>query len=101
MECKIIIHQVTCTPGDLDDVRDRFRQYSHFTIGNGKAEYHMIHLPDRSCGIYYAVRIDQQGHPCTRRAMEPTQGITVHGLLNQGQEHLRGRDWNEIPHKER
>lgn len=71
---------IECTPADLDDARELCRElfgdYSHFTIRNGKMPYHMIHLPDRSCGIYYAIRITDDGY-AVRRAMEPNTLIKV------------------------
>ena len=67
---------ISITPDKLDDVKDK-HDFSHFTIGRGKAVYHIIHLPDRSCGIYYALRVNQQWLE-GRRAMEPNTIIHCH-----------------------
>ena len=66
---------IKSTPGDFDEDRDYY-VYSHFTIGRGKAEYNIIHLPDNSCGLYYALKSTPTGLSC-RRAMEPTTEITI------------------------
>ena len=66
-----------CTPGDLDNYKGSL--FSHFTVRNGKAEYHLLHLPDHSCGLYYALRVTKLGLE-GRRALEPMDEIIVHFL---------------------
>lgn len=61
-------------PHDLDDNKERF---DFFTIRKGKAQYHILHLPDNSCGLYYALRVTPKGLE-GRRAVEPTDEIIVH-----------------------
>ena len=76
------LESIKCTPGDLDDVRERFYSFSHFTVRNGKAKYHIFHLANNSCGLYYAYRMSDFGLE-GRRALEPTDEITVYGTINQ------------------
>jgi len=75
------MEQIKCTPGDLDTVREQFAEFSHFTVRKGKAQYHMFYLPDRSCGIYYAVRVGDQGFIEAKRALEPSDEIICWGNL--------------------
>ncbi len=72
--------QIKCTPGDLDDVTDKFENFSHFTIRNGKAKYHMFYLAENSCGLYYALRVEKDGCTSCKRAVEPTTEITCWGI---------------------
>lgn len=70
--------QIKCNPGDLDDIREQFEKFSHFTVKNGKAVYHLFTLAKSSCGIYYAWRIGDKGLE-GRRALEPTDEIICWG----------------------
>ena len=72
--------RIETTVEKLDDVRERFKKFSHFTVRNGKAIYHLIHLPDRSVGIYYAIRFakDEQYFEA-KRALEPLTKIVCWG----------------------
>ena len=70
--------QIKCTPGDLDDVREQFIDFSHFTVRNGKSVYHMLTLAKHSCGVYYAWRIGNHGLE-GRRALEPLDEIICWG----------------------
>ena len=72
------MRRINCTPGDLDDVREQFKKFSHFTVRRGKAIYHMLTLANNSCGIYYAWRIGDYGLE-GRRALEPTDKIICWG----------------------
>lgn len=65
--------KITCTPDKIDDVKNNHK-FHYFTVRNGKAQYHMLHLPDRSCGLYYALRCTPDGL-VGRRALEPTDEI--------------------------
>ena len=48
-----------------------------FTIGRGKTKYH--YWKPGPCGLYYCFRfVDDQGHVGCRRAVEPTQLVTIH-----------------------
>jgi len=71
--------QFNCAPGDLDTVKQeqerKGNEYTHFTVRRGKAKYHMLNLPNGSCGLYYAVRVGIDGYPETMRAIEPTTFI--------------------------
>lgn len=69
---------IGCKPGDLDNVREMFKNFSHFTVRNGKAIYHLLHLPDYSVGIYYALRMGKFGLE-GKRALEPTDKIVCWG----------------------
>ena len=66
---------IKCTPGDLDNYKGE--KFSHFTVRNGKAKYHLLHLPDHSCGLYYAFRVTTEGLD-GKRALEPMDEIIVH-----------------------
>lgn len=70
--------KIKCSVGDLDDVRERFDKFSHFTVRNGKAIYHILTLANSSCGIYYAWRIGDRGLE-GRRALEPNAEIICWG----------------------
>jgi hypothetical protein len=66
---------IKCNPGDLDNVKNSEEyDFLYFTVRNGKAKYHMLHLPDRSCGIYYALRVTSEGLE-GKRALEPLDEI--------------------------
>lgn len=65
---------IKCTVEDLDDIKANFG-FEHFTVRNGKAEYHLVHLPDNSVGLYYALRVGKDGLE-GRRALEPGTEIT-------------------------
>ncbi len=72
------MNPIKCTPGDLDNYKkDLDNTFSHFTVRNGKAKYHLLHLPDHSCGLYYAMRVTIEGLE-GRRALEPMDEITIH-----------------------
>lgn len=72
--------RIKCTVEELDDVRLKFKTFSHFTVRNGKAKYHMIHLPDNSVGIYYAVRFaEYEPTIIAKRALEPLTEIVCWG----------------------
>jgi len=75
------MRSIKTNPGEFDDVIYKEEQnlfkFSHFTIGKAKAKYHIIHLPDRSCGLYYALRV-YPGGVGARRAMKPQQEVTIH-----------------------
>lgn len=73
--------QIKCQPGDLDDVREQFSEFSHFTVRKGKAKYHMLSLANNSCGIYYAWRVGERGFLEAKRALEPTTEIICWGYL--------------------
>lgn len=70
--------KIKCRVGELDDIREQFGELSHFTVRNGKAKYHLLHLPDNSCGLYYALRATDMGFE-GRRALEPTDEIICWG----------------------
>jgi hypothetical protein len=71
---------ILCECGELDEAKDVVRElwgkYSHFTVRKGKAVYHMLHLPDYSCGLYYAVRVNGQ-YLEGRRALPPQTKLKV------------------------
>lgn len=75
--CKLA-KQITGQPGDLDTIREKFENYSHFTVRKGKAKYHMLYLATHSCGIYYAVRAGDYGLE-GKRQLEPTDEIICWG----------------------
>lgn len=60
---------IETTPGELDDVKNKF-DFMYFCVRNGKAKYHILHLADNSCGLYYAYRVGAEGLE-GRRAIEP------------------------------
>lgn len=70
---------IVCEPGELDEAKticeNEFGSFSHFTIGKGNSKYHMLHLPNNSCGLYYALR--QEKYLTARRAVEPTKQLRV------------------------
>ena len=72
------MRQIKCLPGELDTVREQFTKFSHFTVRKGKAKYHMLYLGNSSCGIYYAVRVGDQGLE-GKRALEPLDEIICWG----------------------
>lgn len=72
--------KIKTTPGYLDDIKRKFNKYSHFTVRNGKVKYHILHIADNSCGLYYAFRNSKDGSWLEgRRVLEPTDEITVWG----------------------
>jgi len=71
--------QIKCVPGDLDTIQRKFKSFNHFTVRNGKAKYHLLYLPQKSCGIYYAIRIGDDGGIEAKRALEPSDRIICHG----------------------
>jgi len=75
------LKEIKITPDKLDEIKDNDNyNFRYFTVRNGKAKYHMIHLPDRSCGLYYALRESGNGLE-GRRALEPTDEIICHVSL--------------------
>ena len=70
--------QIKCTPGSLDNVKEQFNSFSHFTVRHGKAKYHLLYLANNSCGIYYALRVTNEGLE-GKRALEPTDEIICWG----------------------
>jgi hypothetical protein len=78
-----MLKQIKCKPGDLDNIKELFDNFLYFTIGErGKAQYHYLYLANHSCGIYYAVRVNEEGFLEGRRAIEPSQIIICHGEVN-------------------
>jgi hypothetical protein len=73
------LRQIKCMICDFDANQHKFDKFSHFTVGKGKAKYHLMHLPDNSCGLHYALRLDDNNFLCAKRALEPTQEITCWG----------------------
>ena len=72
--------RIETTVEKLDDVRELFERFTHFTVRDGKAIYHMIHVPEKSVGIYYAVRCaDDSPHIEAKRALEPLTKIVCWG----------------------
>lgn len=75
------VNYIKSTPGEFDDSKDecirKFGSFGYFTVRNGKAQYHMIHLPDRSCGLYYALRALLDGYMGYSRALEPLDEIRL------------------------
>ena len=61
--------KIRCTAEDLDDIKANY-DFKYFTVRNGTAKYHLLHLPDHSVGIYYALRVVNEGLE-GRRALEP------------------------------
>ena len=70
------MYTIKCTVDRLDDIKMQY-DFAYFTIRNGKAKYHLLHIPDNSCGIYYAFRMTHDGL-AGRRALEPTDEIICH-----------------------
>ena len=72
---------IETTPGYLDDAiemcKKEFGSYSHFCVRNGKAIYHILHLPDNSCGIYYAMRV-KNDFLSAKRALAPAGELHIH-----------------------
>jgi len=50
----------------------------HFTIGKGKATYHIWALANNSCGLHYCYRSDKYGMLSAKRAVEPNKEVTLH-----------------------
>ena len=72
------MRKIKCGLGELDDIKEQFDEFSHFTVRNGKAKYHLLYLSDNSCGLYYAFRATHTGLE-GRRALEPTDEIICWG----------------------
>jgi hypothetical protein len=71
--------EIKITPGELDEVKNNYDyKFHYFTIRKGKAKYHLLHLPDHSCGLYYAFRESWNGKLEGRRAVEPTDELICH-----------------------
>lgn len=68
------------SPHELDDMKafDQERVFEYFTVKNGKAKYHILHLANNSCGLYYALRVLPDGSLGARRAVEPTDILVAH-----------------------
>lgn len=74
--------RITCHIEDLDMVRERFRMFSHFTVGGGRAKYHLVHLANSSDGVYYALRCGEDNTDIiAKRQLEPLSRITCWGLM--------------------
>ena len=75
--------EIEITPDKLDEIKNNpDYHFHHFTVRKGKAKYHMLHLPDRSCGLYYAMRVSWKGLE-GRRAIEPTDQLICHVSLKK------------------
>lgn len=72
------LEAIKCTPSDLDEVKEMFKDFSHFTVRNGKAHYHMVYLANRSSGVFYAVR-SKGPYLEGKRQLEPLTEITCWG----------------------
>lgn len=73
--------KISITPDKLDDIKNNDKYIFHyFTVRNGKARYHMLHLPDQSCGLYYALRETPQGLD-GRRSIEPDDELICYVSL--------------------
>lgn len=70
MELKIGPHQ-------LDDLKTT-HDFKYFNIRNGKAKYHFLTLANNGCGLYYALRLDDDGYLTARRAVEPDTILRCH-----------------------
>jgi hypothetical protein len=73
------MESIKIKPYELDDIKNNFN-FQFFTVRNGKAKYHLLHLPDNSCGLYYAFRFNGlylEG----RRAIEPTDELTCYYII--------------------
>ena len=73
--------EIPITPDQLDNIKNNPDYHFHyFTVRKGKARYTLLHLPDRSCGLYYALRESWDGLT-GRRAIEPTDELICHVSL--------------------
>lgn len=69
-----MLQSIKTTVEKLDDVKDNYN-FKYFTVRNGKAKYHLLHVPDGTVGLYYALRMTDKGLT-GRRALEPNTKIT-------------------------
>ena len=72
---KISLFDATCRKLGLHDYNDG-ATFSHFTIGRGDAPYHFV--KSSQTGMYYCFRRHDDGSAGSRRAVKPSQEITIH-----------------------
>ena len=72
---------ISATAGEFESAVElcekTFGSFSYFTVRNGKAQYHVIMLADKSVGVYYALREFPDGLGA-KRTLEPTDEIKLH-----------------------
>lgn len=71
--------RIDSTVEKLDDTREMFKRFSHFTVGRGKAIYHLLHVPDGTVGYYYAIRFESMNTIGAKRALKPLTKIVCWG----------------------
>lgn len=71
--------EVETTMGAMPEELDKLKAKNwYFTIGKGKAKYHIWSLADNSCGLHYCYRMNERGRLFAKRAVNPTKKVIIH-----------------------
>ena len=71
--------QIKTTMGELPTQIDWIETDDwYFTIGRGKAKYHMWSIAENTCGLHYCYRLADNGILEAKRAVEPNKEVILH-----------------------